>query len=491
MKVEFFMPRNVIRPAAVLAVMCALVLGPGCAKKKYENPITKDTQQPDKVLFDRAVDDIEHARFEQARLTLQTLMNTYDTSEYLAKSKLAVADSWYREGGNHGLAQAEAEYKDFILFYPQLEEAAEAQEKVCKMQYQQMGKADRDPLHARRTEDECRQLLVQFPNSKFAPDAQQYLRTAQEVLGDSEYRVGAFYYRSKGSFPAAANRLNALTDQFPLYSRADDALMLEADSYHRMGDRWEDQEAAAYSRIVRDYPLSPHVSEATSHLKAMNRPVPEADPVAYARQKYEMENRQKKKLLSKAWGPFSSHPDVLNVAKSGSPRMETLKPYTPVSIPPSAKGGEATGNTGVSSGGGGGSDVTVSTVNDSKLIDVAPDARQNSGAAPAPAAGAASGKTGTGGTAENPAGVPAKPVPDAALPQNHTGKITAAQQAKMIKQQQDLMRKKQAQREKAAKQAEEERAKKNKKKKVTTAPPSPQPPPQPQPADAGGSTIKQ
>ena len=104
---------------------------------------------------------------------------------------------------------------------------------------------------------------------------------------------------------------------------------------------------------------------------------------------------------------------------------------------------------------------------------------------------AASGKTGTGGTAENPAGVPAKPVPDAALPQNHTGKITAAQQAKMIKQQQDLMRKKQAQREKAAKQAEEERAKKNKKKKVTTAPPSPQPPPQPQPADAGGSTIKQ
>ena len=45
-------------------------------------------------------------------------MNTYDTSEYLAKAKLAIADSWYQEGGAHGLAQAEAEYKDFILFYP-------------------------------------------------------------------------------------------------------------------------------------------------------------------------------------------------------------------------------------------------------------------------------------------------------------------------------------------------------------------------------------
>ncbi len=71
-------------------------------------------------------------------------------SEYLAKAKLAIADSWYREGGAHGLAQAEAEYKDFILFYPQMEESAESQEKICKMHYQQMDKADRDPTHALR-----------------------------------------------------------------------------------------------------------------------------------------------------------------------------------------------------------------------------------------------------------------------------------------------------------------------------------------------------
>src|ERR1017187_10048625 len=89
-KSESFLSRNVIRPAAVVAVMSALVLGPGCRKKKYENPITKDT------------------------------------SGNRAKSKRARADSWYREGGSHGLAQAEAVYKDFILFSPQLEEAAEA-----------------------------------------------------------------------------------------------------------------------------------------------------------------------------------------------------------------------------------------------------------------------------------------------------------------------------------------------------------------------------
>ena len=119
------MVRNAIRSTAVVLAVAVLLGGCGIRRKKYNNPITKDTQQPDKVLFDKAINDIEHSRFEIARLLLQNLINTYDTSEYLAKAKLAIADAWFREGGSHGLAQAEAEYKDFILFYPAMEEAAQ------------------------------------------------------------------------------------------------------------------------------------------------------------------------------------------------------------------------------------------------------------------------------------------------------------------------------------------------------------------------------
>src|SRR5215467_10124292 len=203
------------RSTAIILAFVFFLSSCGLRRKKYENRITKDTQQPDKVLFDTSINDIEHGRYERARLTLQTLMNTYDTSEYLAKAKLAVADSWFREGGAHGMAQAEAEYKDFILFYPTKEEAAEAQVKICRMQYQQMEKADRDPSHALRAEEECRQLLVQFPNSKFAPEAQQLLRNVQEVLADHEFRTPYFYHH-KGSFPAPANRFEGLIAQFPL-----------------------------------------------------------------------------------------------------------------------------------------------------------------------------------------------------------------------------------------------------------------------------------
>ncbi|MGE5644279.1 MAG: outer membrane protein assembly factor BamD [Acidobacteriota bacterium] len=347
-------------------------------RKKYENPITKDTEQPDKVLFDKAVKDIERGRYEVARLTLNTLMNTYDQSEYMAKAKLAIADSWYREGGSHGLAQAEAEYKDFILFYPTMEEAAEAQEKVCTIHVKQMEKADRDPTHALRAEEECRTLLTQFPNSKFAPQGQQLLRQIQEVLAESEYRVGSFYY-TKGVYYSAANRLEGVTGHYPLFSKADKALWEQGDSFGRLGPKFRDRSAEAFTRLCRDYPLSPYVEEAKKRLKAMEKPIPEPDQVAMQRQKYELENREKPGMMSHFWGIFRKGPDMSMAAKSGEPAMESLRPRVPVTVPVTAPPGE------------GSSDVTATTISGSSALDTKPDARQNQPkpqdqtAAPAPA----------------------------------------------------------------------------------------------------------
>jgi len=364
-------------------LLASVLLLTACGIKRhpYENPITKDTQQPDKVLFDKAIHDVEHSRYEIARLTLQTLINTYDTSEYLAKAKLAIADSWYREGGAHGLAQAEAEYKDFILFYPQMEESAEAQEKVCDIHYRQMEKPDRDTNHALRAQEECQQLLKQFPNSKFAKEAGQKLRNIQEVLAQAEYRVGEFYHQ-RGSFPAAANRLQAVSDQYPLFSQSDQALWDLADAYHRMGDRFENQEAAAYTKIVKDYPLSAHVDQAKQKLEAMNRPVPPADQVALERMKYDLDNRQKGGVPGRAIGAFGSRPDVRMAAKSGTPNMTTFQPTVPASVPaPGATPGATPGAPGLTN------DVTVGVVSNTTALDQGQDARANPPGQGAAAAG--------------------------------------------------------------------------------------------------------
>ena len=372
-------------------VVTTLLTSCGIRRKKYENPITKDTQQPDKVLFDKAVKDIEHGRYEVARLTLNTLINTYDTSEYLAKAKLAIADSWYREGGSHGLAQAEAEYKDFILFYPAMEEAAESQFRICDIHYKQMEKADRDPNQAIRAETECRVLLTTYPNSKYAPNAEQRLRNIQEVLANSEMRV-AGYYHHKGSFPAAVNRYK-IVDQYPLFSGADQALWQQADSYSKMGPRFRAKEGEALARIVRDYPLSGYADSAKKRLKGLEMAIPEADPVALNRMKYEQENRTKAGLTHSTLDLVRRGPDTHLAAKSGTPSMTPMRASVPDSVPVPAA---STGFSG---------DVTVQTVTDPSALNNQPDARL---APPAQASG----------TPAAPA-APAQPQEQQPLPVNH------------------------------------------------------------------------
>ena len=350
-------------------------------RKKYDDPITKDTKQPDKVLFDRAIDDIEHGRYEIARITLNTLINTYDQSEFLAKAKLAVADSWFREGGTAGLAQAEAEYKDFILFYPTMEEAAESQQKICLIHYKQMDKVDRDQSQAIRAEDECRQLVVQFPNSRYVDETKQLLRNIQEAIAESEYTVGTFYMK-RGDNSAAANRLSHLVEQYPLYSKADLALWQEGQAYGRLGNRFRKQEGEAYSKIVRDYPLSDYADDAASKLKELELPVPEADKAAVARMQYEVDHKEKPSLKVRSTGFLRRGPDMSPAAHQGDPAMTTMRPSVPPLVPqPAAAAGAFTG------------DVIAQPIGNSNALDTKPDARANppaQGDAAAPAATAAS-----------------------------------------------------------------------------------------------------
>ncbi|MEP7355023.1 MAG: outer membrane protein assembly factor BamD [Acidobacteriota bacterium] len=341
----------------------------GFRHKKYESPITKDTEQPDKILFDKAINDLEHGRYELARIQLQTLINTYDSSEFLAKAKLAVGDSWYREGGMRGFSQAEAEYKDYILFYPTMEESAEAQKKICGIHYQQMDKADRDTNQALRAEQECKQFKTQFPNSKFIPEVDQMLRNTQEVLADSEMTTGMFYMK-RGSYNAGSNRLGGVADQYPLYSKADEALWFDGQALNKLGPNFRRQESNALVRIVRDYPLSKYADGAKARLKALEVTVPEPDQAAAARMKYELDHRERPGLMSRTFSFMRRGPDTWTAAKTGTPQMKqpvkNLPPLTP-SVGPNA------GFTG---------DVTIAPNTDPNALDKNPDARQPQ---PAPA----------------------------------------------------------------------------------------------------------
>ena len=313
----------------MIAGMLLLFATPGHAqlplhKKKKINKSTSadNTAEPDKLLYERAIDDMKHGRHEVGRLNMQTLINTYPDSEYLAKAKLAIADSYYKEGGTANTTQAIQAYIDFGVFFPMLPEAAYAQLQVAMAHFRQMEKPDRDRSQALEAEDAFQVFLQKYPKDPLLPKAQQYLREVQEVLAEGDFRISTFYYTTRGDKRAAGSRLAALVNRYPLYSKADRALWM-------LGTIWEGTEkkevaAPYYARIVREYPLSPLVPEAKEKLKALKVPVPQPDPQAVAWMTAE-KNAQRKHdpLILKPMALVRTSPrqELYAASQSGTPTM--------------------------------------------------------------------------------------------------------------------------------------------------------------------------
>jgi outer membrane protein assembly factor BamD len=344
----------------IVILSLLLALTAACTNKKSVNPLANiGSKQPDKVLFDKAMDAMKHNRFDVARLTLQTLINTYPDSEYVARAKLAVGDSWYAEGGAASLAQAEQEYSDFIVFFPNMPEAAEAQLKIANIHLQQMEKADRDYTHAKRAEDEYRKLILQFPDSKLVPQAKQRLLEVQEVLAEREFQIGRFYYLRE-SYPASIARLQSLVDKYPLYSRADEALYLLGQNYegqiararavptcdvHGLPPRCIKEKdkaefiaarardaAAAYDRILTRYPVMDRADDAKKRLAALQQPIPHPTRAALAQNKAEDASRRETSTVQKLLGIVKKGPDVTQAAKLGEPTLVDPEPVSPKDV---------------------------------------------------------------------------------------------------------------------------------------------------------------
>jgi outer membrane protein assembly factor BamD len=351
-----------LRRTLVVVLLGMLVFMAACTNKKVVNPLASvGSKQPDKVLFDRAMDALKHNKFDVARLTLQTLINTYPDSEYIARAKLGVADSWYAEGGSTAMAQAEIEYNDFKTFFPNMPEAAEAQLKIANIHYQQMEKPDRDYTHALRAQEEYRNLIMQFPDSKLLPVAKQRLMEVQEVLAEREYMVGRFYYL-KETYPAAIARLQSVVEKYPLYSKADEVLYMLGQSYEaeikmtrshpdcvtanpprpvgcigegikaRLADDFSKKAVETYSRILTRYPVMDRSDDAKARLIALHQPVPRPTRAALAQNKAEQDSRRESSLKTKVIRGFSKHPDVAQASRVGDPPLVDPEPVSAKSV---------------------------------------------------------------------------------------------------------------------------------------------------------------
>src|SRR6185312_9494108 len=215
----------------------------------------------------------------------------------------------------------EAQYRDFITFFPAMKEASEAQLKIAQIHYKQLQKPDRDPTQALRAQAELRTFLLNYPDSPLRPQAVQMLRDTQEVLAEREYRIADFYLEraNQGEYPdyrPAQSRLEEMLKRYPLYSQGDVALDQLAHSYETTSQLYagavkietqpqtkelyvanqktdHDKAIADFGLLAQRYPVSPMAKDAALQLKKLGAPVPTATAEAVAFNKQEIAGHQK------------------------------------------------------------------------------------------------------------------------------------------------------------------------------------------------------
>ena len=250
-----------------------LLLLPACGQKSAG--LQDSAISPDQALYENGMEFFEKNQYIKARLSFQTLINTYPDSDYTPSAFLAIADSFYEEGNSkENLLQAESQYRDFVIFYPTHEMADDAQMKTAAVNVKLMKPSDRDPTYARKAEAELTNFLKDYPDSELAPTAEEFLREVQENLAGGVQAVGIFYF-SRNSYNASENRFKEVLDEYPDFSSSDVTVFKLAESLEKLG-RIEES-SVYYSQLAREYPYSRYWEPAREKLVLLEKDVPAVD----------------------------------------------------------------------------------------------------------------------------------------------------------------------------------------------------------------------
>ncbi|MEP6849296.1 MAG: outer membrane protein assembly factor BamD [Acidobacteriota bacterium] len=257
----------------------------GGGNDEFDELIGSVTPGRDRELFIVAAREVRKKNFDVGRLLFQTIITTYPDSPYLPMAKLAVADSFFLEGGTSSLIQAIGAYQDWLTFFPTHPLADRVVLKVAESEMRQIGLPDRDATHAKKAEQKLKALLQQYPNSVLKKEASERLTQVQDNLGLHNLLIADYYYTQavelkKSGLKGAQSRYVEIMDKYPNFCFMDEALFKVAVTYQV--EEETDQAARYFQKLISQYPNSTYVDKAKEQLGLIGATVPAADPARTA-----------------------------------------------------------------------------------------------------------------------------------------------------------------------------------------------------------------
>jgi outer membrane protein assembly factor BamD len=214
-------------------------------------------------VFERGEQQFTHKRFQRARAYYTFVYENFPNDPLARRGLLRIADTFYAQGDDVSLVEAQYKYRDFLNRYPGSENADYASLQIANVSYKQMQKPDRDQQRTHEALEKFTDMIKTYPRSALRPEAEKKVQEVLDRLAEHEEIVAHFYMKRK-TWDAAVARLNTVVEQYPNYKGRDAVFFELATSLDALGRKGEAQ--LYYERVLSEFPKSDYAGKARRRL---------------------------------------------------------------------------------------------------------------------------------------------------------------------------------------------------------------------------------
>jgi outer membrane protein assembly factor BamD len=222
--------------AALVAVLAMTLQLAGCGT----TPADESANATAERLYKEARDDIESGSFDRAIKTLERVEGLASGSLMAQQALLEIAYLNWRTGERAaGLSAIERFIKlnpsspalDYALYLRGVLNFTDNLGLLGSTFGQDL--SERDQRAARDSYQAFKQLVDQFPASRYVPDAKQRMNFIVNSLANYEVHVARYYLR-RGAYVAAANRAQQAVAEYQQTPAVEEALSILVQSYDKL-----------------------------------------------------------------------------------------------------------------------------------------------------------------------------------------------------------------------------------------------------------------
>ena len=217
----------------------------GCSSTKeiVENPTAEQ-------VYNQAYELLERTSYKKAAETFEKVEMEHPYSKWATQAKIMSAYAYYKD---KDYDSAIINIDRFIKFHPGNKDIAYAYYLKALCYYDQIAPVEKDQSNSERALEAFRQVVIRFPNTEYAKDAEFKMALASDHLAGHEMEIGR-YYLSQENYLSALNRFSGVVNNYQTTTHIEEALYRQTEIYTIIGLPDEAQLSAKV--LQHNYPKS-------------------------------------------------------------------------------------------------------------------------------------------------------------------------------------------------------------------------------------------